>query len=64
MENRKHKAIPATAALAAALVMYGVGPTDGAPDPPGKRGNGPVVLAQAASRSAAAPRCAPARLCS
>ena len=37
MENRKHKAIPATAALAAALVMYGVGPTDGAPDPPGKR---------------------------
>ena len=62
MENRKLKAIPATAALAAALVMYGVGPTDGAPAPAGERGTGPVVLARAASGSAAGPRCGPSRL--
>ena len=62
MENRKHKAIPATAALAAALIMYGVGPTDGAPAPAGEPASGPVVLARAASGSAAGPRCAPSRL--
>jgi hypothetical protein len=57
MTNPKHPVF-ALVALAAALVMYGVGPTDGASGPPGEA----IPLAHISRSGGAAPRCAPSRL--